>query len=57
MMCAIKKDFDTGRSLLQEGCNLTDTDQNGRNALWYSILFKNGAFMRFLLGKVLQIEH
>ena len=53
MMSAIRQDFDSARSLLQAGANLTSRDKFGRNALWMAVSFNRLPFVRFLLGKLI----
>lgn len=55
MACAIRDNVKCAQSLLQNGADKTLKDSNGRNALWFAVLFNRTSFTQFLLGKFILI--
>jgi len=53
MACALRNETHLARALLQSGADKTITDNAGRNALWFAVLFDRLDFVQFLLGKCL----
>ena len=53
MVCALRNETHLARALLQSGADKTITDNAGRNALWFAVLFDRLDFVQFLLGKCL----
>ena len=51
MACALRNEIHLAQALLQNGADKTVKDNQGRNALWFAILFDKVDFVHFLLGK------
>ena len=52
MACALRNEIHLAQALLQNGADKSVKDNQGRNALWFAILFDKVDFVHFLLGKL-----